>query len=150
MKLYTNYVYTNWKQQMLSEVDYEDYISFNIKPEDIEIFMSILIPSTMIYKNCVLIAVDADYNQKIMDNFDNWLNHTKDKTLAQRAINVEYMSSIFLHTRSNITERKTLMNVANLIKNNWEHTLKGRYPDRDFEVLIFEEDRDFGITFYEK
>lgn len=150
MKLYANYVYANWKQQMLSEVDYEDYISFNIKPEDIEIFMSILIPSTMIYKNCVLIAVDADYNQKIMDNFDNWLNHTKDKALAQRAINVEYMSSIFLHTRSNITECKTLMNVANLIKNNWEHTLKDRYPDRDFEVLIFEEDRDFGITFYEK
>lgn len=150
MNLYANYIYANWKQQILSEVDYGDYISFNIKPEDIEIFMSILIPSTMIYKNCVLIAVDADYNQKIMDNFDNWLNHTGDKALAQRAINVEYMSSIFLHTRSNITERKTLMNVANLIKNNWEHTLKDRYPDRDFEVLIFEEDCDFGITFYEK
>ena len=52
------------------------------------------------------------------------------------------------NTSQNSSE-STLLNVARLIKFNWENFLLNKYQDRQFNVVIGGENFDPSLTFYQ-
>lgn len=145
-----NQRYLDWvKHQGYQHHELLDYIGLEIYPEDIEIFSIILLPNTIIYQDCVLI-LPYDFDEtSVKNNFDRWYDSTYSKSCAQSMINYTSIRDIFLNT-SNDTSNNTLMNIALLIKHNWEHMLKSKYSQRIFTIEIKGEPFEPVITFYEQ
>lgn len=150
-----NWRYEKWdnneknNDKKYSEDDISDYISWEIYPEDIELFITVLAPRTIIYKGCVIRCKNENKKKSICQRFDSWLLQGKDLHIAQAQINMCSIADIFLNTSEN-TSDSTIENLANLIKDNWELHLQKTYPDRDFVVYIAGEGVDLVVIFFEK
>lgn len=154
MKHITNWRYEKWinnkdnYEKLYSEDEVSDYISWEIYPEDIELFITVLAPRTIIYKNCVVICKNEKREETLYKMFDSWLSKGKEKHIAQAQINLCSIADIFLNN-SDDTSPSTIKNLAELIKNNWELHLNKLYPDRNFEFEISGEGFDTFLTFFE-
>ena len=69
-------------------------------------------------------------------------------TEAQESMNRLIVTDTFFSTSEKSSE-KTLMNIAKLIKHNWEYHLIKKYPDKRFIVEIIGETFNSVVTFYE-
>ena len=151
----TNWRYEKWKNnqdnsdKLTSGSAISHYISWEIYPEDIELFINVLAPSTIVYKNCVIRCENESQKESVCQRFDSWLLEVKDVHIAQGQVNLCNVADIFLNT-SNDTLDSTIKNVARLIKNNWEFCLYTKYPDRNFEVYIVGESLNTYVNFFER
>lgn len=144
-----NWKYNEWKKIGYSSSTIVDYISYEIYPEDIEIFSIILLPKTIIYKDRILIKHEWFSEDEVRSRFDRM---TIDFGIdgAERFTNWIRLSDLFIGTVDK-SSPDTLLKVINLIKFNWQYMLLEKYPDREFIIDIWgEEFSDPEITFYEK
>ena len=148
-----NWKYEKWKKAPVSEYkDIQTYIGMEVYPEDIELFSYILLPSTILYKDRVIV-VDIEKNDNcikdIKENFDDWNSSHGGKT-AQWMINKTLVSNIFLNSTKPETSASTLIRIAKLIKYSWEFYLLKNYPDKEFVIEIGDiEWEDPYVTFYQ-
>jgi len=151
----TNWRYENWInddvnfQKKYSDNGIYDYISWEVYPENIEIFINVLSPSTIVYKDRVLRCENESQQESICQHFDSWLLEEKDVHVAQGQVNLCNVADIFLNT-SEDTSDSTINNLALLIKDNWEFYLCKKYPDRNFEVYITGESLNTYVNFFER
>ncbi len=150
-----NWRYEKWdnneenNDKKYSEDGVSDYISWEIYPEDIELFITVLAPSTIIYEGYVIRCENESKKQSTCQRFDSWLLEGKDLHIAQAQINMCNVADIFLNTSDN-TSDSTIKKLANLIKDNWELHLQKTYPNRDFVVYITGEGFDLVVVFFEQ
>ena len=126
----------------------EDYISLEIYPEDIEIFSTVLLPETFIFEDYILLRRPNINLDEQKSHFLHWSDKLKCKNEAQKTFNNTNVSDIFLNTSQNSSE-STLLNVARLIKFNWENFLVNKYQHMQFNVVIGGENFDPSLTFYQ-
>ncbi len=148
-----NWKYEKWKNSAVSEYeDIQTYIEMEIYPEDIELFSYILLPSTILYKDRVIIVdieKNNDYIKNSMKSFDDWDSSHGGKT-AQWMINKTLISNIFCNSIEPETSGSTLIRIAELIKYNWEFFLSKNYPNKEFIIEIGDiEWEDPYVTFYQ-
>ena len=148
-----NWKYEKWKNSAVSEYeDIQTYIEMEIYPEDIELFSYILLPSTILYKDRVIIVdieKNDNYIKKYIKSFDDWDSSHGGKT-AQWMINKTLISNIFCNSIEPETSGSTLIRIAELIKYNWEFFLSKNYPDKKFIIEIGDiEWEDPYVTFYQ-
>lgn len=66
----------------------------------------------------------------------------------QKDWNSTNVAEIFFNNMDNSSD-ETIMNIANLIKNNWECYLSNKYPNMKFNVEIYGEYFEPWVTFYQ-
>ena len=121
-----NWKFKKWKEEGWTYQDIDAYIGMEIYPEDIEIFSTILLPNLIVYKDRIFI-----YDNIFKDEFD--AKKSIDSLIlsfglddAEKLINRVRIPELFINNIDN-TEPSTRMNIAKLIKHNWEyHLLKIR------------------------
>lgn len=151
----TNWRYERWENEegnsakRFSEDGISDFISWEIYPEDIELFITVLAPRTIVYRGYVIRCENENKRDSVCQRFDSWQLEGKSLHIAQAQINLCKVADIFLNT-SDETSDSTIKNIANLIKNNWEFHLRKVYPERYFIIDITGEGFDLYITFYER
>lgn len=128
--------------------DVRIYINYEIYAEDIEIISTILLPITFEHKGVVLLNVEGIYQQEISENFDSGLLNICSTVETQESMNGLVVRDVFFNTADKSSD-DTIMNVAKLIKHNWEYHLMKKYPDRHFIVEIVGESFYPVVTFYE-
>lgn len=151
---------TNWKYEAFLEEqkdwvyddpnytpDQNDYISLNIFPEDLEIMMDLLIPRLFYYKNMVFLCRTDHDKEYIISTMDKKSSTLSDKE-KQKVLNMEKLEHVFFDKWYEVSE-STAINIAKLIKHNWEYHLQKEYPDRKFIVEIGGETFEPWISFYE-
>ena len=142
--------WVNWIENSPSDIptDIWNYINLEIYPEDIEIISIILLPITFEYKGVILLNIEGIYEKEISEMYDKGLLNMVNKVEAQESMNRLVVNDIFLNT-ANKSSDNTVMNVAELIKHNWEYHLMKKYPNRYFIVEIVGESFYPVVTFYE-
>ena len=142
--------WSNWIKDSPSDIptDIWNYFNLEIYPEDIEIISTILLPITFEYKGVILLNVEGIYEKEISENFDSGLLNIPNIVEAQESMNRLIVNHVFFDNYEE-SSNNTIMNIAELIKHNWEYHLMKQYPDRRFIVEIVGEDFDPVVTFYE-
>lgn len=142
--------WSNWIENSPSDIptDLCNYISLEVYPEDIEIISTILLPITFEYRGVVLLDIEGVYEKEISENFDSGLLKIPNITEAQESMNRLIITHVFFDNYEKSSD-ETLMNIAKLIKHNWEYHLIKKYPDRCFVVEIVGETFNPVVTFYE-
>ena len=149
MENFINLKYEEWvKSGKYGLNSLEDYISLEIYPEDIEIFSTVLLPETFIFEDYILLRRPNINLDEQKSHFLHWSDELKCKNEAQKIFNNTNVSDIFLNTSQNSSE-STLLNVARLIKFNWENFLVNKYQHMQFNVVIGGENFDPSLTFYQ-
>lgn len=154
MQKYTNnWKYKEWEEYMKNspydtKYDLRIYRSLEIYPEDIEIFMSVLMPIIFEINGRVFFDVDGDTEPYIRDAYLKADPIKRSESERQKDWNSVKVSEIFFNNSDNTAET-TLINIAKLIKNNWEYYLIKNYPSRQFFVEIIGDHFDPVVTFYE-
>lgn len=149
----SNWKYKKWEDEMKNspyntDYDVRLYINYEIYAEDIEIISTILLPITFEYKGVILLNVEGIYEKEISENFDSSLLNIRSTVETQESMNRLVVSDVFFNTADKSSD-DTVMNVAKLIKHNWEYHLMKEYPDRRFRVEIVGESFYPVVTFYE-
>lgn len=152
-KMITNWKYNKWKKEWNPKSNaLENYISLEVFPEDIEIFLNILNPNILEYKGGFIFAgfceSDSDENE-LKELFDSLLYHCNSIHEAEKSINELRLYDMFFNT-SDASSDDTYHNIAKLIKLNWECHLLYNYPSKKFIVEIGGEYEQFGVTFYQQ
>lgn len=144
-----NWKYKKWREQGWEYQDIGAYIGMEIYPEDIEIFSTVLLPNLIEYKNRIFIHDNISNNEadarKCIDLLI--LNFGIDD--AEKLINRVRITDLFINKIDN-TEHSTCMNIAKLIKHNWEYHLLKKFPNKDFIVAIIGEAFEPEVVFYQK
>lgn len=142
--------WVDWIKKSPSDIptDAWNYINLEIYPEDIEIMSIIFMPTTFEYRDVILLNVEGVYEKEIGENFDNGLLNIPNITEVQESMNRLIVTHVFFDNYEKSSD-STLMNVANLIKHNWEYYLIKKYPNRKFTVEIVGDAFDPVVTFYE-
>ena len=149
MENFINLKYKEWVNSGKYRLNsLEDYISLEIYPEDIEIFSTVLLPETFIFEDYILLRRPNMNLDEQKSNFLHWSDKLKCENEAQKIFNNTNVSDIFLNTSQNSSE-STLLNVARLIKFNWENFLVNKYQHMQFNVVIGGENFDPSLTFYQ-
>ena len=148
-----NWKYEKWENEMKKSpynTDYNVplYINYEIYPEDIEIISTILLPIIFEYKGVILLNIEGIYEKEISEMYDKSLLKMVNKVEAQESMNRLVVNDIFFNTADKSSD-DTIMNVAELIKHNWEYHLMKKYPNRHFIVEIVGESFYPVVTFYE-
>lgn len=147
--MFENWKFHIWKKEQIDRNDIDAYIGYKIYPEDIEIFSNILYPDLMEYKNCIIklpSGCTPDEKEDIQLLFDSWLNKNLPIDQIEKIMNHTMVSEIFFETANN-SSISTLENVANLISINWDICLKRKFPQKNFEVIVSNEDGEIFLTF---
>ncbi|HCT72531.1 MULTISPECIES: hypothetical protein [Psychrobacter] len=142
--------WVNWIENSPSDMptDIWNYINLEIYPEDIEIISTILLPITFEYKGIILLNIEGIYEKEISEMYDKGLPNMASKVEAQESMNRLMVDDVFFNTADR-SSNETIMNVAELIKHNWEYHLMKKYPNRHFIVEIVGESFYPVVTFYE-
>ena len=152
MTMFENWKYNNWKSKQVDRSDIEAYISYEIYPEDIEIFSKILYPDFMQHKNCI-IRLPSDCTEQELDEikilFESWENEKLSFEEIEKIMNYALVADIFFNT-SMTSSFSTLESVATLIKFNWEIWLHKKFPDRKFNVVLLNDDGQLALTFFQQ
>lgn len=153
MQYTDNWKYKKWEGEMKkspydTEYNLRIYRSLEIYPEDIEIFMTVLIPKIFEINGTVFFDIDGDGEPFVREAYCKKDTIKRSECERQKDWNSINVGNIFFNNRDNSTDQ-TLMNVAILIKNNWECYLTKKYPNKDFVVEITGESFDPEVTFYE-
>lgn len=153
MKNISNWKFKKWVNLIENSpsdipTDIWNYIDLEIYPEDIEIISTILLPITFKYKGVILLNIEGIYEKEISEMYDKGLLNMVNKVEAQESMNRLVVNDIFLNTADKSSD-DTIMNVAELIKHNWEYHLMKKYPNRHFIVEIVGERFYPVVTFYE-
>lgn len=148
-----NWKYKEWENEMKESpynTDYNVplYINYEIYPEDIEIISTVLLPITFEYKGIILLNIEGIYEKEISEMYDEGLPNMASKVEAQESMNRLVVYDVFFNTADKSSD-ETIMNVAELIKHNWEYHLMKKYPNRHFIVEIVGESFYPVVTFYE-
>ena len=142
--------WSNWIKDSPSDIptDIWNYINLEIYPEDIEIISTILLPITFEYKGVILLNIEGIYEKEISEMYDKGLPNMTSKVEAQESMNRLVVDDVFFNTADK-SSNETIMNVAELIKHNWEYHLMKKHPNRHFVVKIVGEIFYPVVTFYE-
>lgn len=142
--------WVGWIKNSPSDIptDVWNYINLEVYPEDIEIMSTILMPTTFEHRGVILLNVEGICEKEISDMFDKGLLNIPNITKAQESMNRLIVTHVFFDNYEKSSD-STLMNVANLIKHNWEYYLIKKYPNRKFTIEIVGETFDPVVTFYE-
>ena len=99
MTMFENWKYNNWKSKQVDRSDIEAYISYEIYPEDIEIFSKILYPDFMQHKNCI-IRLPSDCTEQELDEikilFESWENEKLSFEEIEKIMNMHLWRIYFL------------------------------------------------------
>lgn len=149
-----NWKYKKWEEEMKNsiydtEYDLRIYRSLEIYPEDIEVFMTVLMPKIFEIDGKVFFDVDGDGESYVRQAYSKEDTIKRSESERQKDWNSVKIGDIFFNNRDNSTT-ETLMNIAKLIKNNWEYYLIKKYPTRKFIVEITGDACDPEVTFYEE
>lgn len=154
MKYIDNWKYMAWRNKMLlsvyrnTENSIRAYIQMNVYPQDIEIFMGILMPKFFKINGRVFFDIDGESELVIRNAYSKKDTIRRSETERQKDWNSVNIGEIFLDNLDK-TSDTTLRNIAILIKHNWEYYLKRNFSDNEFVVEIYGDDFDPWITFYQ-
>ena len=144
-----NWKYRAWLAQGWSGSTIDDYIGYEIYPEDLQMMTPILLPKLILYHDCVL-AAGAGTEKDIAGakkRFDYWCSNGG-KIAGQCMANAIELVDCFLATAEK-SSAETLQSVAALIRHCWQYQLLQEYPQRRFTVAISGETFAPEITFWQ-
>lgn len=153
MQFENNWKFKKWEKEMKNSTYHSDcslraYMQTEIYPEDIEVFLNVLMPKVFYIGNQVFFDIDGECEDIIRQAYNK--PDTLKRTVSERqkdwnSINV---NEIFLNNRDNSSDT-TIMNIAHLIKRNWEIYLKEIIKDGRFMVEIYGDNFEPWVTFYQ-
>ena len=110
--------------------------------------MSVLMPKIFEIDERVFFDIDGDAEHYVREAYlkEDTIRYSESE--RQEDWNSVKVSEIFFNNSDNVADT-TLMNIAKLIKHNWEYYLIKNYPNRHFIVKIVGENFDPVVTFYE-
>nr|WP_176451278.1 hypothetical protein [Moraxella bovis] len=123
-------------------------MNLEIYPEDIEIFLNVLTPKIFEIGDRVFFDIDGEQEAIITENYSKNDPLDRSDSERQKDWNSTNVAEIFFNNMDN-SSNETIMNIANLIKSNWEYYLLNKYPDTKFTVEIYGESFEPWITFYQ-
>jgi len=153
MQYADNWKYIKWEGEMKkspydTEYNLRIYRSLEIYPEDIEIFMTVLMPKIFEIDGKVFFDIDGDGEPLVREAYQKKDPIKRSESERQKDWNCINVGNIFFNNLDNSTD-ETLMNISMLIKHNWEYYLIKQYPDRRFIVEIIGDSFEPIVTFYE-
>lgn len=148
-----NWKFKKWQQEMQDSVYNSDsslraYINLEIYPEDIEIFVNVLTPKIFEIGDRVFFDIDGEQEIIIREGYRKKDPIDRNDAERQKDWNSINVAEIFFNNMDNSSD-ETILNIANLIKHNWEYHLQKAYPDTKFIVEVHGENFEPWITFYQ-
>lgn len=148
-----NWKFKKWQQEMQDSIYNSDsslrtYMNLEIYPEDIEIFLNVLTPKIFEIGDRVFFDIDGGQEMIIREGYEKKDPIDRSDSERQKDWNSTNVAEIFFNNMDNSSD-ETIMNIANLIKNNWECYLSNKYPNMKFNVEIYGEYFEPWVTFYQ-
>lgn len=153
MSFIYNWKFKKWQQEMQESVYNSDsslraYMSLEVYPEDIEIFINVLKPKIFQIENRFFFDINGEYEPIVRQAYSNPDTILRTDGERQKDWNSVNVSDIFFNNRDK-SSNKTIMNIAHLIKRNWQSYLKEIIPNKKFVVEIYGDEFEPWITFYQ-
>lgn len=150
---FKNWKFKSWKKEMQSSVYCVDfslraYMQTEVYPEDIEIFLNVLMPKAFYIDDRIFFDIDGECEEIIRQAYDTPDTIERTASERQKDWNSISVGEIFLNNRDNSSDT-TIMNIAYLIKRNWEMYLEEIIKDGKFIVEIYGDTSEPWITFYQ-
>ena len=145
---YTNIMrFDIWREKWKNKdaMNLQQYISFNVHPEDVLIIGSLMIPNFVEVENCIF----------LVDNFDEKLfkqlkiNHNNE--YVEKNINQIHVYDLFDNCRDKVDDN-TFERLGKLLKISWSSYLLYLFPKRNIIVDLIINESEYGpiITVYQK
>lgn len=118
----------------------EKYLNFNYDISAAIAFSKLYFPTFIEYKGCIIL--ESRFNLSI---FNDWFEDLKGNiSEVEKMCNLYEIKDLFhINSEGTIDEINQL---GNLLKKSWELNLTQLYPNRNMEVIIFEDDGNIYIT----
>lgn len=110
--------------------------------------MSVLMPKIFEIDGLIFFDIDGESESYIRKMYSHKDTIKRSESERQKDWNSVNVGNIFFNNQDNSSE-ETLMNVAKLIKHNWEYYLLTKYPNKRFIVEIYGDDFEPWISFYQ-
>lgn len=139
--------YSIWKNKWedQSSINLQQYISFNIHPDDVLILGKLFFPEIIEVDECVFLLDNYDQNiyQEISVQYKN------DNKSIERAINHIYIYDYFAHCEDNI-EDTIFESVGNLLKFSWQIYFNRIFSGKEIVIEYSNDSLEYGptLTFY--
>ena len=98
-----------WIKNSPSDIptDVWHYINLEIYPEDIEIMLTIFMPTTFEHRGVILLNIEGLHENEISDMFDKCLPNMRNMTEAQESINRLILTHVFFdHYEKSVVVQK--------------------------------------------
>lgn len=119
-----------------------DYINFQLTPEQLTVFFRVIFPQFVVINNFILLKMNTDeFSAEAIINLSKQAVNING---FERKFNMLKIYELFSHAED--SSEKAFEMAALLLKRSWEITLKSTFPDKAFEVVISNADRDYGPT----
>jgi hypothetical protein len=141
--------YSIWKNKWedQSAINLQQYVSFNIHPDDVLIVGKLFFPDIIEVNECVFLMDNYDKNvyQKIRTQYRD------DNKLIERTINHIYIYDYFANCKDNI-DNTTFEYVGNVLRFSWQIYFSKVFPEKEFVVEYNNDEQEYGptLTFYHK
>jgi len=125
------------------EIDIENWIDCIGNFKHAIAYSTIFWPDFIEFEDCVFKA--QHFNEA---NVLNWLKHTSgDKQATEKVVNHLHLDDLFPNAEDTTDEQEEYL--ANIIKEMWEMKLERDFPNRNFEVILINDEFELQITFYQ-
>lgn len=141
--------YSIWKDKWedKSAISLQQYISFNIHPEDILIVGKLFFPEIIEVNECVFLKdnFDKDVYEEISTQYKN------DNNLIERTINRIHIYEYFAQCEDSIDDT-IFENVGNMLKFSWQIYFNKVFSEKEIVVEYNNNELEYGptLTFYHK
>lgn len=141
--------YELWESQWVkpNTVGIHDYIDENCHPEDLLICTQLFLPSFITVDSCILL-----YDRYEKENFHQWkLKFPTENASVEKVLNRIYLYDLFGSIVDDVSD-SIFRQLRNIMKLSWTMALKEAFPEKNFIVLLFDDDMGNGpsLTFYQK
>ncbi len=122
------------------------YINVNIHPDDMIVLFRVIFPAFIEVDDCVLLKMNADGHSE--SNLLNFRKQARNSKIFEKQFNTFKIYDLFSHKE--VEHESSFEQAAMLLEKSWGFALKALYPEKVFEIMVSNTDRDYGptLTFY--
>ena len=137
--------FTNWVNSYSNEIKYPlyEYISQNIDPEDIFIFIDLVYPDFQIYEGLIF------FKDRFSENaYKTWMKELNgDFNEVQILLNKLCVYDIFGNHSTHV-DYFIYEKIGKFLRDSWEQKSKRQFPELKIIVEYSNTDNDYGPTLY--
>ena len=121
---------------------WQDYINFQLHPDDLIILCRVIFPAFVIVGDYTLLGLNAEGHSE--HNLLDFSRQAQSASEFEKDFNTLKVYDLFSHAR--VIHEESFEAAAQLLKKSWEMALSLTFPERTYSVVLSNTDRDYGPT----